>query len=69
MRPLRSACVLSITMLFSAAQGEPQVRPSTPSSSLVHGKWPVLLASTGFSSRLRLLPAAQLATSGSIGRR
>jgi hypothetical protein len=43
MRPLRSACVLSITMLFSAAQGEPQVPTEHP--ELIAGPWEVASAS------------------------
>jgi hypothetical protein len=43
MRPLRSTCVLSISMLFSAAPGEPQVPTEHP--ELIGGPWEVASAS------------------------
>jgi hypothetical protein len=43
MCPLRSACVLSITMLFRAAQGEAQVPTEHP--ELIAGPWEVASAS------------------------
>jgi hypothetical protein len=43
MRQLRSTCVLSISMLFSAAPGEPQVPTEHP--ELIGGAWEVASAS------------------------